>query len=242
MNSLVLVERESDTWIVTLNRPDKLNAMSADLVDQLQDAVNCANKEGARLIVFKGSGKSFCSGFDLSDFENSSEADLLMRFVRIELLLQSISNSSALTLALAHGRVFGAGVDLFAACKQRVATQDSIFRMPGLKFGLVLGTRRFGEIVGNEKARELLEVTSSFNCEQAVSIGFVHKTLLMEEWPNYIESAKNCASQLDSVTQTVLYSILGGNSVKNDADLSNLVRSAVRNGLKERLRAYVKGN
>lgn len=241
MNSMVLVEREADTWIFTLNRPDKLNAMSADLVDQLQDAVDYAHKEGARLMVFKGSGKSFCAGFDLSDFESSSEADLLMRFVRIELLLQTISNSSALTLALAHGRVFGAGVDLFAACKQRIASQESIFRMPGLKFGLVLGTRRFGEIVGNETARELLEITSSFNCEQSVNIGLVHKSLAMEEWPNLIEDAKNRASQLDSVTQITLYAVLGGDLVKNDIDLSNLVRSAARRGLKDRLRLYVNG-
>lgn len=239
MTSLVLVERNADDWIITLNRPDKLNALSADLVDQLQDAVDCAHKEGARLMVFKGAGKSFCAGFDLSDFESSSEGDLLMRFIRIELLLQTISNSPCLTLGLAHGKVFGAGVDLFAACKQRISTQDTIFRMPGLKFGLVLGTRRFGEIVGGEKARSLLEQTSIFDANQALQIQFIDKCAPVESWPELIEGAKNCSKALDAQTQASLYAVLGSDQIQNHADLSNLVRSAARKGLKDRLSLYV---
>lgn len=241
MSSLVLVERNADSWIFTLSRPDKLNAMSADLVDQLQDAVDSAHQEGARLMVFKGAGKSFCAGFDLSNFESSSEADLLMRFVRIELLLQTIANSPCLTLALAHGKVFGAGVDLFAACKHRIATQEATFRMPGLKFGLVLGTRRFSSIVGNEKARALLEKTSIFDADQAFNMQFIHQCAPVESWPELIEDAKSCSVALDVQAQTSLYAVLGNEQIQNNADLSNLVRSAARKGLKDRLRLYVGG-
>ena len=92
-------------------------------VDSLIHGVDEAHAAGARLLVFRGAGKSFCAGFDLGQLESQSEGDLTLRFVRIELLLQAIANSPAHTLALAHGKVFGAGVDLFAVCKQRIDTQ-----------------------------------------------------------------------------------------------------------------------
>jgi len=241
MNPLVLVEKKGDMWVLTLNRPDKLNAMSSDLVEKLQSAVDQAHEQGARLLVFKGAGKSFCAGFDLSNLQESSEADLLLRFVRIELLLQSVAHSPCLTLALAHGKVFGAGVDLFAACKERVTSEDAVFRMPGLKFGLVLGTRRFAEIVGKERARNLLELTSSFGCSQALEMGFAHACVGVNEWSEVIGSAKERSIVLDQPTQTNLYKLLGTQDTEKDADLSSVVRSAVRAGLKERLLNYVNG-
>ena len=242
MNPLVIVERNSDTWVLTLNRPDKLNALSSELVDALQMAVDQAHAQGARLLVFKGAGKSFCAGFDLSNLVNTSEADLVLRFIRVELLLQTIGNSPCSTLALAHGKVFGAGVDLFAACKERVAAADVVFRMPGLKFGLVLGTRRFAEIVGHETARRILEVTHSFDCDQAFQMNFVQSRVEANEWPEVIGSAAEKSTALDQPTQSHLYQVLGHTKADQDADLSNLVRSATRWGLKERLLKYVNGS
>jgi len=71
----------------------------------------------------------------------------VLRFVRIEMLLQAVATSPARTVALAHGKVFGAGADLFACCHHRIAAAGTTFRMPGLKFGLMLGTRRFAASV-----------------------------------------------------------------------------------------------
>ena len=240
MNTLVSTELDDQVSIITLNRPDKLNAMSAEMVDQLQIAVDAAHDRKSRLIIFKGAGKSFCAGFDLSNLDEVNEADLLMRFIKLELLLQSVANSPCLTLAFAQGKVFGAGVDLFAACKQRIATQDTTFRMPGLKFGLVLGTRRFGHIIGEEKARELLQVTSSFSSKNAFDMNFIQQISELENWDEIANQAKNNSTQLDSVTQEKLYDILGCREF-NDADLAQLVRSATRVGLKDRIKAYIAG-
>ena len=139
MTASLNVRTDGGTWIITLDRPDKLNALDAPTVDGLLTEVEKANAANARLLVFRGSGRSFCAGFDLSNLEAQSEGDLLLRFVRIEMLLQAIATSPARTLALTHGKVFGAGVDLVSVCRYRVATADTVFRMPGLKFGLVLG-------------------------------------------------------------------------------------------------------
>lgn len=237
MSSDLDVRSDSGAWTFTLNRPDKLNALNAALVDALLQAVREAHERQARLLVFRGAGRCFCAGFDLSGLDGQTEGDLLLRFTRIELLLQLIAGSPAQTLALAHGKVFGAGVDLFAACRRRVATRDAEFRMPGLKFGIVLGTRRFGELVGVETAREILERSSTFDAKRAEEMKFATCIAEADEWPGIIEEARSSAQMLDDVTRCELYRVLGPS--QGDRDLATLVRSAARFGLKERLKQYI---
>ncbi len=236
MNTSLDVRIDGSTWTITLDRPDKLNALDAQTVDGLLAQVEKANAADARLLVFRGSGRSFCAGFDLSNLESQSEGDLVLRFVRIELLLQAIATSSARTLALVHGKVFGAGADLDAVCRHRVATSDTIFRMPGLKFGLVLGTRRFAAIVGHDVARSLLEESSSFDAERACKMNFIHELAELSTWGGVVEAAARISSSLDDTTRGSLYQAVS--VLQPDADLAALVRSATRPGLKQRLLQY----
>ncbi|MFX8308781.1 enoyl-CoA hydratase-related protein, partial [Acinetobacter baumannii] len=85
-----------------------------------------------------------------------SEGDLLLRFVRIEALLQRVHGAGVATLAVATGRTWGAGADLFAACDRRLAFADASFAFPGSGFGLVLGTARLAGRIGDAAARRLL--------------------------------------------------------------------------------------
>ena len=152
----IAIDRSDGCWTITLDRPDKANALSRGLVDALTAAAGEAEREAARVIVFRGNGRNFSAGFDFGGFEDQSEAELAQRFVRIEMLLQAVARSRCLTVGFAQGRSFGAGVDLFAACKWRVAAPEATFRMPGLAFGVVLGTRRFAALVGTDTARSVL--------------------------------------------------------------------------------------
>lgn len=153
MNQELLIEKTGAVLTLTLNRPDKANALNAELVQALAAAVDTAHGDGTRLLVFKGNGRNFCAGFDFSGVEDASAGDLLLRFARIEALLQAVYHAPFATLALAQGKNFGAGVDLVLACGKRVATADAQFRMPGLKFGLQLGTRRLAARIGGDRAR-----------------------------------------------------------------------------------------
>lgn len=236
-NDEVLVSREGDCWTFTLNRPEKMNALNAGIVEALLAGIDDAHASGANVLVFRGTGRNLSAGFDFGGFEEQSEGDLLLRFVRIEALLQAIDGSPCLTVALAHGKNFGAGVDLFASCKLRVSTPDAFFRMPGLKFGLVLGTRRFGQLVGTNVARTILEEARGFGAQEAVDIGFVTRTADSDAWPELIAEAGVRANQLDAATRSSLYRALG-NTSGYDADLAALVRSAAAPGLKDRIRTY----
>lgn len=233
----LLINQDNGTWWITLNRPEKMNALSASLVEALIDTVSRANQEQAKLLVFQGTGKTFSAGFDLSDLDAQSEGDLVLRFIRIELLLQAVANFQGHTLCLAHGRVFGAAADLFAVCRQRVATPETSFRMPGLQFGLVLGSRRFADIVGVEQARVLLEETRPFTAKEALEIGFVHQLAANTDWPQIAQAALLRAEHLDHAARAGLHQTLCSN--QSDQDLAQLVRSAARPSLKTRLHKYL---
>lgn len=238
MTSAVQLNRDGDVWNVSLARPEKRNALSSQLVEELIELVQRAPAEGAKVLVFQGEGKNFSAGFDLSDAEQQTEGELVLRFVRVEMLLQAVASSTCLTVALAHGRTFGAGVDLVVSCRLRYGTPDCSFRMPGLKFGLVLGTRRFGEIVGREQASALQEEAATFDAPRALELGFLHGIAGQADWPGIVERAHARASALPEWSRNALYEVLS--SREADTDLAWLVRSAARPGLKQRIADYLR--
>jgi enoyl-CoA hydratase/carnithine racemase len=239
VTGVVTLGRSGEVWTVSLNRSDKRNALSAELVEALLELMERAPRDGARVIVLRGEGRNFCAGFDLADAEQSTEGELVLRFIRLEMLLQAIASSPCLTVGFAHGRNFGAGVDLIAACRQRYGSADSTFRMPGLKFGLVLGTRRFGDIVGRERAASLQEEAATFDAREASDMGFLHGIVDQAEWPQVVEKARAKAAILPDWSRRALYDVLS--SANADSDLAWLARSAARPGLKQRIAEYLRG-
>ena len=231
------VERSGATTTLTLDRGAKMNALSAGLVDALIAAVDEAHGDGTRLVVFRGEGRNFSAGFDFGGYETQSEGDLLLRFTRIEQLLQNVHHAPFDTLALAHGRNFGAGVDLVGACARRVATADATFRMPGLLFGLVLGTRRFALQVGDDRARDFLGESKTFGAEEGLRIGFLSQVADVAEWPGVIARAAEASVALSPESHARL--VAATRTDTRDADLAELVRSAAAPGLKARISAYL---
>jgi len=237
MSDLLRIEQQGEVWSFVLQRPDKRNALSAELVEALLAGVAQAHAGHARVLVFRGEGKNFSAGFDFSNFEEQSEGDLLLRFVRIETLLQAVASSPCLTVGFAHGKNFGAGVDLFAACRRRIASADASFRMPGLKFGLVLGTRRFGQIVGPERAASIQQEAQTFDAAQGLAMGFVQHVQEPQAWGEAVAAAQTSATALDDWSREALHRVLCTQQI--DADMASLVRSAARPGLKERVKRYL---
>jgi enoyl-CoA hydratase len=239
MNKELLIDKNGAVTTLALNRPDKANALSAALVEALAEAVDAAHHDGTRLLVLKGSGRNFCAGFDFGGFEEASAGDLLLRFTRIETLLQAVYHAPFATLALVQGRNFGAGVDLALACGTRIAAPDAEFRMPGLKFGLQLGTRRLAARIGGNAARSLLATSKTFGAEEGLRIGFLQQIAAPPDWPGAIERATAEAQQLSPAAAARLHAATVSDS--RAADLADLVRSAIEPGLKDRIREYRKG-
>lgn len=238
MTRELLAARDGTTLTLTLNRPEKMNALSATLVEALAREVEAAHHDGTRLLVLRGNGRNFSAGFDFGGYEAQSEGDLVLRFIRLEQLLQAVNHAPFDTLALAHGRNFGAGVDLVGSCARRVATGDATFRMPGLRFGLVLGSRVFATRVGAARARDVLQSSRTFSAEEGAAWGFVTALAAQESWAGMVDQAAKAAADLSPHAAARLFAVTTDASHR-DADLAELVRSASVPGLKERIGQYL---
>jgi enoyl-CoA hydratase/carnithine racemase len=236
MNDELLRQHDAHVTRLTLNRAQKANALSAPLVEALLDAVEYAATDGTRLLILEGAGPHFCAGFDFSDVQAQSEGDLVLRFIRIETLLQALYHAPFETLALAHGRVFGAGADIVASCSQRVAAPDTTFRMPGLRFGVVLGTRRLAYRVGSDRAREILGTSRTFSSDEALAGGFLTAVAPQADWPGIVGAAQSAAETLAPAAAAALRRRTVTDS--RAEDMMELARSVSTPGLKERIRRY----
>lgn len=235
MAEVLKISREETATQLVLNRPDKANALSAELVEALLTAVTTASSDGTRLLALRGDGKNFCAGFDFSDLEQQSDGDLLHRFVRMELLLQALYHAPMATLALCHGGTYGAGADLVCACDRRVAAPGTKFRMPGLRFGIVLGTRRLAERIGADAAREILGSSRVFGGEEAQRMRFVDTLAAPDAWGDVIRDVHR-AQTLDAATAAMLRFRVQVDT--RAADLAALAESAAIPGLKERIKNF----
>lgn len=236
-DAAVLVAREGDTLSLTLNQPQNANALSPQMVEQLITLFT--DVAGVRVCILRGAGRNFCAGFNLSDIESISDGDLLLRFVRIEQLLQLIHHAPFPVIALAQGNVIGAGADIFAACWQRIAAPDARFRMPGWQFGLALGTRRLSRLIGSYQAREMLIDSKTVSCEDASRWGLVSCIESEDTWDSVVmELVHRCQSLSDqSLVEMLDLTICD----TRDLDLAALVRTASKPGLRQRILEYTAG-
>ena len=235
--------------LITLSRPHRGNALSAALVHALNTQIRRAvETDSVHSLVFEGAGAQFCTGFDLGGLEDLSEAELLERFVRVELLLDTTWRCPVRTIAIAHGRCWGAGADLFAACDLRLAAPGSSYRFPGAGFGIVLGSRRLASRVGSERARRWISEATSLDAHEAVRQGLATELITTRPDDNpqahmgWRLSHLPPAVTIDRATLATMRHATdpAGNlsQAQADADLAALVRSATREGLKARVLAY----
>lgn len=234
MTSAVKYTRSGDVAHLTLNRPQKGNALSSDIVDALDSALDRAIADGARLAVFRGEGRHFCTGFDLSQLEQETDADLAYRFLRIELLLQKIAIAPVKTVCWAQGRVTGAGADIFAACDVRLCPPEAKFAFPGAGFGIVLGTRRLSLRVGAVLAGELVFSGREMSAERAERSGLVTEIVSAEDLDALIKAFEERVARVDVTTAGALLKQTRSREGL-DGDLAELARSVARPGLKTRI-------
>lgn len=237
MDDVLQIERRDATTILTLNRPQKLNALDASLVEALLAALAEAGRDGARLVVFRGTGKGFSAGFDFGGLDAHSDGDLALRFIRLEQLLQAIWRAPFMTMALVHGPCFGAAADLAAACAHRIAAGDAKFRMPGLRFGIALGTRRLAHVVGRDSARAILATSRVVSADDALRTKLMTGIAGLESWPGLIEEAAQDAAVLPRESLGRLLSLTQPGS--DDEDMAALVHSLATPGLKDRIKDYL---
>jgi len=204
-SKLIKLEKQEHIAWVTLNRPEKRNALNFQMLEQLVATLHKLDQdENVRVIVLKGAGKSFCAGLELTALAGLIEkksADYRERLRRTILYGQTSTNIIELcnkpVILASHSHCIGGGVDMACACDIRIATRDAIFSVRETKLAFVadLGTtQRLHRIVGEPWAKELCLTGRDFSGEEAYRIGFV--THLCNDKASLIQKAEELAQEL----------------------------------------------
>jgi enoyl-CoA hydratase len=183
---LVLVDRpRPGVAVVTLNRPDRLNALSFALVDELHAALDALQRDNAcRVVVLTGAGRGFCSGLDLTSIEGSStsagttgpRAGMLSQ-EHIAALPLKLRRLQQPVIAAVDGPAYGGGFALALACDLRVASPDARFCSQFIKLGIggcdIGISYTLPRLVGGSRAFELLLTARTVDADEAARIGLV---------------------------------------------------------------------
>jgi enoyl-CoA hydratase len=179
--SLVLVEQTPWGVRLVLNRPDKLNAISAELREELVGAMAAATEdERVRVIVIAGAGRAFCAGYDLSEAAPDSAwswREVLARDVDATLAVWSCPKP---VIAQVHGYALAGGLELAMACDLIVAADGSQLGEPEIRFGSAPVTLLMPFLIGQKRTRELLFTGDLIDAAAAERIGLVNRVVTEE--------------------------------------------------------------
>jgi enoyl-CoA hydratase/carnithine racemase len=175
-------ERRGSIGTLVLNRPEKNNALSVELLLDLHQALTeWSNDDSIRALVITGSGeKAFCSGFDILSIPTQltpQMEELLKKHNPLELVFSGVKNYPYPVIAMLNGHVFGAGFNLAVCCDMRIAADDIRMGMPPAKLGLVYhpeGIKQFEEALGAARTREVFFTAKTYDAQQIRDMGLVH--------------------------------------------------------------------
>jgi enoyl-CoA hydratase/carnithine racemase len=186
----IVLTAEAGIATVTLNRPDRYNALGSRMVDELDEALESIEGAGeVRAMVLSGAGdRAFCSGVDLKE---RAEMDADGRWSHNRALgafAERLARLQVPTIAALNGLAFGGGLEIALACDFRVAAEGARFALPEVGIGIVPGaggTQRLPRLIGVTKAKELILTGRRISAEDALDMGLVSKVVprssLMEE-------------------------------------------------------------
>lgn len=187
MNEAILVSAEEGIAIVTINRPNALNAINAAVMKGLNDWFTSGYKEvdGLKGVIITGSGeKAFVAGADIKGFTSlsSEEGKQLAKYGQDTYFL--IENFHLPVLAAVNGYALGGGCELAMACHMRVASENAMFGQPEVKLGLIPGyggTQRLPQLIGKAKAIELTLTADAIDAVEALQLGLANHVVPYEE-------------------------------------------------------------
>jgi enoyl-CoA hydratase/carnithine racemase len=228
----LLVEVNGRIGRVTLNRPEKLNALSRQLMSEIVELGAWLKlREDIRVVILSGAGRSFSAGFDLNDFSSASAGESPRIAADLgRLATNALTDVPQLTIAAVHGHCVGGGVVFVAACDLRVATTETTFIIPEVDLGIPLawgGIPRLVREIGPALTKELVLTCRPFDAAEAKSIGFINRVVAPEDLDITVnELAENLASKtlysLHSTKQqvnAVMEEIAGTGRSAGDADM-----------------------
>lgn len=186
----ITTELKNDVLVITINRPDKLNALNKQTIEELHETfVDAENDKNIRALIITGSGqKAFVAGADIAEFANFSiEEGKQLSSIGHFKIFNFIENYSKPVIAAVNGFALGGGLELAMACHIRVASSNAKMGLPEVSLGVIPGyggTQRLAQLVGKGKAFEMIVTADMLNAEDAYKWGLVNYVTAQEDLLN----------------------------------------------------------
>ncbi len=239
MSDSLLVESEDGVVRLTLNRPEKRNALSFDLLTELEAAIErIAVDPAARVVVLGSQGAVFCSGHDLGEMVGRTEAEYRALFDLCSRTMLGLRRLPQPVIARVQGVATAAGCQLVAACDLAVAAEEATFATPGVKIGLFCTTPMVALVraVPAKAAMEMLLTGEPISAARALELGLVNRVVPSAQLdaavaeltgtiaamsPLIIRTGKDAFYAIEGLDEASAYDqavpIMTGNALRNDA-------------------------
>ncbi|MBV9960314.1 MAG: enoyl-CoA hydratase/isomerase family protein [Acidobacteria bacterium] len=176
----ISIEKREAVTVIYLDRPEKLNALSREMLDELGEVFTRLKADtDVRALILTGAGeRAFCAGTDIRELMSLDEAGALEAARRGQRVCELIEESPVPVIAAVRGVAAGGGCELALACHLRVASHDAVLSLPETKLGLIPaygGTQRLARLVGEGRALELMLASHQLFAPEALRFGLVNR-------------------------------------------------------------------
>ncbi len=235
--SEIIVETRNSVAFITLNRPEKRNALNDSLINALKNALADANRDEAlRAIVIRGAGKDFCSGADLSALQKIAESDVLENLWDAENLMQLLAMIRRIkvpVVAAVHGRALAGGCGLATACDIVLAAKSARFGYPEVRIGFVpaMVMAILRRNLPEKKSFELITQGFEFSSEEAEKMGLINRVFddetFDEDVGNYVAAYGKVSRSAVVLSKKLLYQMDGmtfDTALETGAEVNTIAR------------------
>ena len=187
----ILIDTNDKVSVITINRPNKLNALNILTINELHQALKLlSNNDDCKVIIITGSGeKAFVAGADISEFYKfSKEKGYRLSLDGQTKLFDFIENYSKPVIAAVNGYALGGGLELAMACHIRIASENTLMGLPEVSLGVIPGyggTQRLAQLIGKGRAMELILSANMINAERGEKVGLINHITSKEDLMDY---------------------------------------------------------
>ena len=183
----LLIDTNDKVSVITINRPNKLNALNILTINELHLALELlSNNDDCRVVIITGSGeKAFVAGADISEFYKfSKEQGYKLSLDGQTKLFDFIENYSKPVIAAVNGYALGGGLELAMACHIRIASENALMGLPEVSLGVTPGyggTQRLAQLIGKGRAMELILSANMINADRGEKVGLINHITSKED-------------------------------------------------------------
>lgn len=214
-------EKSGGIGTLTLNRPQRLNALSLESYQELEQALSHAESDPeVKVVVLTGAGRAFCTGDDMDIYQGASVAEARQLMKRIMVPYFQLERLDKPTISAVNGYALGSGCELALACDVIIASEDASFGLPEAKVGLSSGYAllRLPQVIGYKRARRMFLTGESITAKKAEEIGMVYKVVPRSELQLAVEDEARKLMAVAPLSSTLIKGFLSRNAGSDEVE------------------------